>query len=776
MANDPSIEQKTVQFDTVTVTASSYKKTASDKKKENVLNKYRSYTYNFTLAVLEKDDLKDPLRYRKQAIKNFVVARSGGKGPDALKSVPITTTVYGESEYQVDETPGKSIIESFNKVSPGRFDFFIDNVEIDTAMAFTQKSSVTQVSTIKFDVVEPYSINGFLEALHVGAIAAGYPSHSSAAYVLKMQFLGYPDNVDLPEPEIVQGATRYFSFRFSGIEIELTEKGTVYRCSGFSYNDGALGQPNIIKEPISTQGKTVKEILENLFEKINKQIEIADNAGREKPSANHDEYEIVFPSIIDGKEDNSAVNKIAKSSLSIPLRDNQLYKYLDPATSTKPNNLKTGNAADSSTPADYIMKDTQVQFAEGRLIHEAIASIIRDSDYTRSILQDVAGSIDSTGHFDYIIIKVEVVPLKVNDPISKRPYQKYTYKVLPYRVHHTSIPDYKGISFDVTKLKKIVWREFNYLYTGKNIDVLNFKLNFNLMFLDSMPKANANNDVAGSTTGAAREATVDVKSKPANQTTAIASQNSGGTRAITPNAASVNPVDGTAGQISDDPYWALARNMHASIVDSRAALTEGDLEIVGDPFFLVTGGVGNYSPTEDEPGITEDGEAAHTRGFVYVTINFRNPEDIDTFENGGLLKFRDDKKVPFSGVYMVSEAKSSFKDGQFKQVLKVARMPGQVDPTSNLPKDDLANKQTTVPTPGSAPVADTATPASAVAASPTIKFPIAQPLSLAPLAEISAKDLLSAPLATAASGFKNPLAALSDSKAVLSSVLTKFKP
>jgi hypothetical protein len=772
MANDPSVEQKTPE---IMVTASPYKKTTTNKKKENVLNKYRSYTYNFTLAVLEKDDLKDPLRYRKQAIKNFVVVRSGGKGPDALKSVPITTTVYGESEYQVDETPGKNIIESFNKVSPGRFDFFIDNVEIDTAMAFTQKSSVTQASTIKFDIVEPYSINGFLEALHVGAIAAGYPSHSSAAYVLKMQFLGYPDSVDFPEPEVVKDATRYFSFRFSGIEIELTERGTVYRCSGFSYNDGALGQPNIIKEPISTRGKTVKEILEDLFEKINKQIEIADNASRETPSKNHDIYEIVFPSIVDGKEETSVVNKIAKSSLSIPLKDNQLYKYLDPATSKKSNNLKTGNTADSSTPADYIMKDTQVQFAEGRLIHEAIASIIRDSDYTRGILQDVAGNIDSTGHFNYIIIKVDVVPLKVNDPISKRSYQKYTYKVLPYRVHHTSIPDFKGSAFDVNKLKKLVWREFNYLYTGKNIDVLNFKLNFNLMFIDSMPKANANNDVAGSTTGAAREATVDVKSKPTNQTTAIASQNSGGTLVVTPNAASVNPTDGTAGQISDDPYWVLARNMHTAIVDSNAALTEGDLEIVGDPFFLVTGGVGNYSPKENEQGITEDGEAAHNRGFVYVTINFRNPEDIDTFENGGLLKFRDDKKVPFSGVYMVSEARSTFKDGQFKQVLKVARMAGQVDPTSNLPKDDPAQKQSTVPTPGSAPVADTAAPAPAMAAAPTIKYPIAQPLSLAPLADISAKDLIGTSFTTAASGFKSPLSGLSDPNPILSSVLTKFK-
>ena len=205
MSDDNSTENKTADKDTtnlptVDVTG---KRDRSPKKKENVLNSYRSYTYNFTLAVVTKDNLTNPAGYKGGDL-DLVIARSGGKGTNAIPTAssesiaaakknladqftddiqpsPEAITRSRSALSKIEKTPG------FNKFSPGRFDFFIDNVEIETAMAFTSKASVTQPSNLTFEVFEPYSINGFLEALHVASLSADFPTYTHAGFCMKME-------------------------------------------------------------------------------------------------------------------------------------------------------------------------------------------------------------------------------------------------------------------------------------------------------------------------------------------------------------------------------------------------------------------------------------------------------------------------------------------------------------------------------------------------------------------------------------------------------------
>ena len=759
MADDPNTERKTpTDLGTVTIRASGYKKDSSSQKKENVLNRYRSYTYNFTLAVIRKKDAENP-EYTGGDL-DIVIAKSGGKG--------------------VDHMPGTSAeAKGFNKSSSGRFDFFIDTVEISTDMAFSEKGSVAQpAATMKFEIIEPYSINGFIEALHVASLAADFPTYAEAVFVLKMQFLGYPDDADLPEPEPVgEKAERYFMFKLSDVQMDVTEKGTRYRCAGNPWRTMALGQANQLKEPASLRGSTVKTALENFFENINNQIKAADKSSKAGASAgNHDVYEIKFPDIVNGKETGSS-NKIAEAKIATALKENQLYAFLDPAVSTKSNSLKTGNTAASSVPSDYVMKDTQIQFAEGRLINEAIAAVIRDSTYPRDILENVAGKTDEFGMITYFTVLTETIPLKNYDAASRRPFRKYVFKVVPYQVHITLVPGYEAVPYKAETLNPLIWRRYNYIYTGKNIDVLNFKLNFNLAFQAELPKANANNDTPGAARGAAPDATVDVKRKDANVEAIKSDQNASGTAVTTPKATSMSKVaDGTAGQVSDDPYWTLARNMHSAIVKSEGgSLLVGDLEILGDPYYLVTGAFNNAVPEPYSTGITKTGEASHLYGPVIIGLEFRNPQDLGTFEQGGFLQFQDTERVPFGGVYRVSRADSTFKEGQFRQVLRIERLQSQLPPDSKIAAGNLGDVTATEPNKQDTPVADTTKASSVVPpASTSPKLPPIQPPSLAPLADISIKDIANTAISSAASNFKNPLAGLTDAKTFTSSILSKF--
>jgi hypothetical protein len=85
--------------------------------------------------------------------------------------------------------------------------------------------------------------------------------------------------------------------------------------------------------------------------------------------------------------------------------------------------------------------------------------------------------------------------------------------------------------------------------------------------------------------------------------------------------------------------------MHNAIIDSKASMIIGEIELLGDPFYIATGGVGNYVSSPDGRGKTKDGEADHIYSEVLITINFRNPIDINP--DTGMMYF-DPKLIPFS--------------------------------------------------------------------------------------------------------------------------------
>jgi hypothetical protein len=657
---------------------------------QNVLNKYRSYTYNFTLAALNKADVNNHEKYENSAL-NFVIAKTGGKGSAGIKTTNPKVTASEEGDYVAtdiakQDASVKKLVSDFNEKSPGRFDLFIDNVDIDAAMAFTKTSGTTLPTSIKFEVIEPYSINGFIEALHVSAVAAGYLTYSSASFILKMEFVGYPDSDTFTDPEVIEGGTRYFVFGFSGLDVSVTEKGTRYRCSGLPFAQKGYGQSNILKEPVKMSGVTVKEILTNLMENINAQIIKADTSAKNDLSSNeHDTYHIKFPSWSEstGFDLNNPDNEIAGSEVVELLKDNQLYKFDDPADTTKENALHSDNAGTAAPGVAYAPKTPTVQFSNGGNIHDCISSLIRDSKYIRDILRTMGQgkNPDENGMVDYFLITLNVENSEVIDRIARRPYQKFTYVVTQYKVYHSTIPGFATDTINVAKLKVLSLRDYNYIYTGKNLDIIDFNLNFNTLYFEAIPRAMGNNDISGAKTALGNSNTVDPKLETSDQRTTrtAVSETSGGLTLPASNAGEMSEKSGgSAGQPLDDPYSVLAKNMHEAIINSNASLITGEITILGDPFYIATGGIGNTNPKPKGRGMTANGEAAQHYGSVFITISFRNPIDIGTFESGGLMYFQDGK-VPFGGVYRVLTARSSFKDGQFKQTLSIARIPGQID-------------------------------------------------------------------------------------------------
>ena len=183
------------------------------------------------------------------------------------------------------------------------------------------------------------------------------------------------------------------------------------------------------------EGKSVKEICTNFAKSLNKQI--ADNDNRLKTGttiADSDEYEILFPVKTESGFDYDQVNLIGQSALLSLFRNNTSFKFGKVGEEA----AQTPQQRDSA-PEEvklHVGSSTlpQIQFSEGQQINEIIAAVIRDSEYIKEIIN--LGKIDSNGFIDYFMIKSDVFNKSGIDGHSRKPYQKFRYSVIPYKVHY----------------------------------------------------------------------------------------------------------------------------------------------------------------------------------------------------------------------------------------------------------------------------------------------------------------------------------------------------
>ena len=684
--------------------------------KKNVLNEYRSVTYNFTLAALKADALRDPKQYRSSSL-DFVILKSGGKdkglNPNAAVGIKMDSPIKNDDDGNAmppsyDKAAGSALVNSFNKKAAGRFDFFIDNVEIHTIMVPTEETGSALATKVKFDVIEPYSMNGFIDALRVSAIAAGHPSYIQAIFLLKIDFKGYPDSEPGPSknPETIDFATRYFPIKLTGVEVTVTEAGTRYTCTAVPYNEQGFSIPNTLVADIQMSGKKVGEILKNMFKSLNDKVteQVKQEKDPEK-AKNKNKYEIYFPNTppngqaLDPTNISTAgTNVIADAALNDILTENNVFKFPAPESGGYKGTDKGTTQDTSAAASDPALSEEQkkallekqsqagrkydpdavaIMFASGANIHDIIAAVIRDSDYLKNILKNVEKARDANGMVPYFKIHINTVPDAIESGTGLR-LHTYQFIVLPYKIHYTKLPGQKFTANDPKKLEPLVKREYNYIYTGLNTEVTGFNLKFNTLYFQSANPKGGNTDNQGTASAAA--ATNDLKTTADNSQN-VASTGKGNPSSPLQSDPTASSQELRAGSKQSDPFYMIAYNAHQAILES-VDLIKGEMDILGDPYYLVTGGAGNYIAPAEDTAITKDGEANIQSAEPLIKFNFRNPTDFDPAT--GLMQF--DMIADYSGIYRVIKATSTFKDGLFKQHLEIIRIPGQFENSKKMPE------------------------------------------------------------------------------------------
>ena len=646
----------------------------------NTLHNYSSYNYVITLAVITKDQANSPTYFHTAPNLDYVILKSSGKGD---KGINLSTAILADpnaviserdpNKWGSEDTNGKAVTASdelagilteFNETGVGRFDFFVDSLEMNGPLHVLNGATVSQIS---MTVVEPMSMGGYLESVRINALAAGWENHRHCHFCLKIEFWGWNDKTG--KAEKVPKAERYFHLNQAECATSVDERGAVHKIGFTNINAYGYGLDGEVPTTIKMSGTTVNEILTNLMESITAERKIAN--GSENPEV-FNEYAIEFLKYDSAqtpvKAKGFTINDIGTFKLNRDrLRSNQSFEFANPGSNTKydANKYVSKTTAKGPDPS----KET-VTVKSGSKIFEIVESVLRESEFGEWFIDNKEKiKTENNGLVPWyrVSVRLEVKP-KAN-PKEQRPAYKFIYQVRPYWIHFSNLPEEFG-NWDTTDLQKTIARTYNYWYTGKNVDVISFDFKTDNLYLMERPYRLGDQDRSGASLSAAPGNST--KKEVADQPKQDFNNPQNTAPAMAGTVAEV-PMYGTAKGIQVTSYQAIAASIQAQIVSNRA-MTAMTMKIIGDPFYLVSTGFGNSKVDLATESQTANGEAPWLDKETYVSVDFKNPYD---YRSDGFMDFGQDKIDHYSGIFRVNSVNCTFRDGEFTQTLEMVRLAGQ---------------------------------------------------------------------------------------------------
>jgi len=661
----------------------------------NVLHYYSSFNYIFTLSVLDDYSINFPNETYRRGQVGSIILKSGSGNPD--DRVPLS--------YKLD----------YNK--QGGFEFFMDNLEIKGAYGFEKATGNTNTTAISFKVTEPYSMGLFFETLQAAAAQAGHPNYTQVPILLSIEFKGHLG----PNQQSVQidNANVRIPLKIMTVNMKVTGKGCEYDIQAYPWNEQGYGSVySRLKSDVSIVGKTVIEMLQtgedSLQYNLNRWLS---EAVRRKDVNVPDQILISFPndlksgdSVSPPPANSATVNPNTVSSGGdfygkLGLKGNKgKYNTTQVQIDTTVNDIGKSGLGFSlfdkgTTPFakdNFVFdqdkgvwvrgnmsinpKESAFQFKQGCDIINTINQVILMSDYGRTALQQV-----KNGMIQWWRVEAQTYNIPTDENLKKTGVKPrlIVYRVIPYLVSQSQFLPPNTAPDGVKKVDKDVVKEYEYIYTGQNTDIIDWDIQFQNSFYRSLNADSAKNnegvDRQGNNGGAAPDKDDPHKPSP---------DGAKPTKKELPTIVYKDGViTGTAhkgGGGLDDKASQAARQFHDAIT-AGTDMIGLNLTILGDPYYMGDSGWGNYSAAKtDNPFVNADSKLDWQRGEVYIKVMFKSPVDIN--QKTGMYDLQ--TTIPlslFSGLYKVREVTSSFSRGKFVQQLQLYRMVNQNNPAPNKP-------------------------------------------------------------------------------------------
>lgn len=659
------------------------------KTKNNILEQFSSYNCIFTISCLPPKLVNFPDAidsYKNSKLGKIILRTSGG----------ILEKNSVETGFKSDTNP------------KGIFDYFIDSLTIESSVAYDSQTRSTNAVSINFNVIEPYSMGIFLQTLELAARECEYFNYKTAPYLLTIEFIGYDSNGNIIPVD--DDLNRHIPFQFSSVEMTVDSSGSKYEIQAAPWNFVALTDMyNILKEDMSISGTTVSEILqtgENSLQKwINTKLQHIALTGPidNNIKATPDEVVILFPKVLDSKNGQigslvsdsdqpltqtptaASNNESVESKLTLTRGTTNMLMQMSQTLNeiglssmgyteatggfqplSKDNEIQTADNPINRKNIFY-QNDRSFHFPQGTTIVSAIEEILLMSEYCKKMQME-------DGYVKWFRIETQVYVLEPSDKNASRGHipKLMVYSVVPYLVHPevfappTAAPDYD-------QLKNNVEKEYNYIYTGNNLDILNLEIKFNAITQTPIPadKLKYPQTAYQQSIGAG----VETQVSPEVQLNSAKQSDPG--VGVSEIGSTINRYKNSGGGPPDDYRSLIAKQFQQSLYDSVADNTSVDLEIMGDPYYLVDSGLGNFRDQSLTFNSTKNGSMNYQNGQVDILINYKTPVDYNL--NTGILEDSGQYTTVkgFSGVYRISRIINNFQRGKFTQTISCTRRRNQ---------------------------------------------------------------------------------------------------
>jgi hypothetical protein len=658
----------------------------------NILGIYSSFNYNFTLSVLDDASLNFPNETYRKGILGPLILKSGNAQPaDRISTI-----------YKSAENPS------------GSFDFFMEELTINHVIGFEKSTGNSNATGFSCKIIEPYSMGLFFQVLQKAARDAGHKNYLDVPLLLTIDFKGHIDpqlqNVQIPN------TTKYYPLKIRTLSTRVSGEGSVYDIALYPYNEaGYSSSYSQLKTAVSIKGQTVLEMLQTGDSSLQKVLNDRLLESVKRGSVNiPDQILISFP--IDLKSGDAAAPTSGNSAtvnpgtsgnaggdlfsrLKLKVSDSAINKtqiqvdgtvntiglssmgfnlYQGASTPYAKDNLAydadSGVYKRSNVNLEIKPSECEFRFGQGSDVINAINQVILMSEYGRTALSQIT----SDGFIKWWRVETHVynIPTDANLAKTGTKPKLIMYRVVPYDANASEFTPPNSSAPGIENDKKQVLKEYNYIYSGRNTEILDFEIEFKAGFYTALSSdIGANNDSVLRTEQASSgsEGEETQKNKTAQGSAVIKD----GALPTSRKYDSVNYGTGSQGGGGlEDSASIAARQFHDAIT-SGVDMIGLDLTILGDPYYLGDSGMGNYSAVAgDNKYITSDQSMNWQSGEVHVLVNFRTPTDIN--QSTGMFNFTSTGSVPqFSGLYRVLRAESSFRTGRFVQTLKMIRLPNQ---------------------------------------------------------------------------------------------------
>jgi len=643
----------------------------------NSLHQFASYTSLFTLSALSQADLEDTTTLLNSK-PHDIILRSSGIGPtENTDRAPLSAE--DKKILDKNERLQGAVEKSRSTLSKNR-DLYIRNVTMNSIPGLNDKRRLTSVTQISMEIIEPAGIT-LLERIRGAAINNGYLDHLDAPFLLTIDFLGFDEQGRQASAKDLQNMKRLIPIKIVDMQMDVTQAGTVYSVKAIPYNEFAY--VNRFNYPrtagtLSPGGKRLSDVFKALETLLNKQNEDEKVTGLvEKP----DVYTVTFDSksIDDAFITTENLEQNGMASQGVNGADGGFYVADEIAI--PPDYMKINSSNSITKILEEIMKGhpaySDKKFDQWKSKVTKTLNVAQFKGGAQEVL-DAAQDY----YFDYFKIRASVVPIEGDfDTIRAMNRKKINFHVEPYKVHAYSLA-IPGVSTG-QNFKNFVFKTYNYIFTGDNVDVIDININYKVAYFQSRLKDFEATDV--------RKNTIEDASDKATGGTSATDHNTDGnlmTRSHPDTAKSegTGKTGGTPTQL--DSFLDSLTHPLADMVNVR-------MEILGDPAWISQS---QFIPLNAKSfargaGKATDPDIGYWRrnkdriwnsdlrcyntdvAEPIIMLNFRMPTDLN--DQTGVYELQADQSAEFSGLYRVVQVEHNFTDGKYTNVLNLTRFNNQ---------------------------------------------------------------------------------------------------